>query len=154
MFGNRFPTDSDWSNKWEKRIKEFDPTFRRKSNDIVCSLHFAKASMKPVSRQLVDHALPIYFPNTKQDEPQTQKKLPMKASVETKCVKPVPDSTSSDSMCCIVGCRTKFDESDPRIHGFRYELFPNIFLSFIIILQEEWHLFDDRKIFRQYSFTW
>lgn len=115
----RFPTDADWADKWEKRIKDFDPNFRRKSNDIVCSLHFAKASMKPVSRQLVDHALPIYFPNTKQDEPQPQKTLSVKPITLTKCIKTVPDSTSSNSKCCINGCPTIFNESNSQIHGFR-----------------------------------
>lgn len=94
---NRYPTDKEWADKWEKRIKEFDPKYRRKSNDIVCSLHFAKTSMQPVTRQLCDHAVPIYFPQ--------------------KIAEPVPEATSSK--CLIVGCPTKFDGTNPNIKGFR-----------------------------------
>lgn len=73
--------------------------------------------MQPVSRQLVDHALPIYFPQKAPDSQRT--KIAETVSVQ-KIVKPVPDSTSADSKCCITGCPTKFDDTEPKIHGFRY----------------------------------
>ncbi|XP_055313503.1 uncharacterized protein LOC129574899 [Sitodiplosis mosellana] len=106
-----FPTDADWAHKWEMKIKDFDPRYRRKSNHIVCSLHFAKSSMQPISRQLVDHALPIYFPQ----KATTTQPLP-----QQKSTKPVPDSTSTESKCCITGCPTKFDDTDPKIAGFKF----------------------------------
>lgn len=124
---NRFPTDRDWADKWQMKIKEFDPNYRRKSNDIVCSLHFDKTSMKPVSRQLVDHALPINFPQKQNDTQKIQntpRTLPTKPEMATitavRVVKSVPDSTSHTSKCCIVGCPTKFDSSSPKILGYRY----------------------------------
>lgn len=124
LYHNRFPTDKDWADKWEQKIKENDPSYRRKSNDIVCSLHFAKSAMKPVSRQLVDHALPVSFPNAKPDFTRNgqspQRTICVKQPIESTYIKSVPDSTSSDSKCCVVGCQTKFNETNPKIHGFRY----------------------------------
>lgn len=111
---NRFPTDAAWAKKWEKEIKEFDPTYKRKSNDVVCSLHFAKSSMIPVSRQLVDHALPVHFPQKATDAHQS--KSSESVSVP-KSLLSVPKSMSSVSKCCITGCPTKFNDS-PKIHGF------------------------------------
>lgn len=130
---DRFPTDRDWANRWEKRIKDFDPSFRRKSNDIVCSLHFAKTSMEPTTRQLVDHALPIYFPQKINQSTENQRinppsnlKLPVKQleSVDRVviCKKSASDAKILNETCCIPGCCSKFDDSVPKIHGFKYGL--------------------------------
>lgn len=58
--------------------------------------------MQPVSRQLVDHALPIYFPQKAID---TQNRN--------------TNETIPDSKCCITGCPTKFDDMESKIHGFK-----------------------------------
>lgn len=80
--------------------------------------------MKPVSRQLVDHALPIYFPQKVIDSPQPQWKLTTKQTGqnEEKRMESVPDPSSSYENCCIVGCPTKFNDSMPKIHAFKYVL--------------------------------
>lgn len=122
---NRFPTDNEWAQKWERKIKEFDPSYRRKSNDIVCSLHFAKSSMISVSRQLVDHALPIYFPRNagapqptkKQDEPTVKRPEP---PTTRRSSQSVSNSSSDQSRCCIVECTTKFGGPDDDIQAIEY----------------------------------
>lgn len=84
--------------------------------------------MKPVSRQLVDHALPIYFPQKVIDSSQPQWKFPTQQAVgnEEKRMESVPDSTLVDENCCIVGCPTKFNDSVPKIHALKYVLFCSI----------------------------
>lgn len=116
MYENRFPTDADWANKWEKKIKDFDPKYRRKSNDIVCSLHFAKSSMQPITRQLVDHALPVYFPQKVNESHVEQNPDQL---VAQKSVKSISNSTPMLSKCCIVGCPTDFSNAENKINGFK-----------------------------------
>lgn len=117
---NRFPTDTEWAHKWEKKIKEFDPKYRRKSNDIVCSLHFAKTSMQPVSRQLIDHALPIYFPQKAVETEPTKKVQKVGKHAATDSLVTSDPMAAILSMCCINGCSTKFDDPDNAIPAFEY----------------------------------
>lgn len=137
IFWNRYPSDEEWAASWEKRIKDYDALYKRKEGDLLCSLHFAKASMDPVSRQLVDHALPVYFPRFNGGLPNQQRILPMKltavssTSITTtttattdgiKSSKLIPSHSISqtDSRCCINGCPTRFDETDSNIPGFKW----------------------------------
>lgn len=128
-FSNRYPSDEEWAASWERRIKDYDPLYKRKPNDLLCSLHFAKASMDPISRQLVDHALPVYFPRFNGISSQ-QRLLPMKLTAITsasttpstggiKSAKKIPSHSMAGTRCCINSCPTRFDESDPKIPGFK-----------------------------------
>ena len=129
------------------KIKDFDPKYKRRSNDIVCSLHFAKSSMQPVSRQLVDHALPIYFPQKAATLQRTKLPTEQPVSGQPKSTKlPVPDSTSVDSKCCIGGCPTKFDKTEPKIRGFKY-----VFVK--ILLHDEFFINCIRNKNTQISYT-
>lgn len=74
--------------------------------------------MQPVTRQLVDHAQPIYFPQ-KLSESQAEKKtqqLTFKKSVNSVVRKPL----SISSKCCIIGCPTDFNNAENKIQGFKY----------------------------------
>lgn len=96
----RFPKDTEWADKWEKKLKEFNPNYVRKVDDKICSLHFAKSSMNPTTRQLQDHAIPVNFPQ-------------LKEALQT--------NTNGNILatCCIDSCNTKFTV-DSKIHGFKY----------------------------------
>lgn len=96
----RFPKDTEWADKWEKKLKEFNPNYVRKVDDKICSLHFAKSSMNPANRQLQDHAIPVNFPQ-------------LKEAVQTN------SNNNNVTTCCINSCNTKFTV-DSKIHGFKY----------------------------------
>lgn len=96
----RFPKDAEWADKWEKKLKEFNPNYVRKLDDKICSLHFAKSSMNPATRQLQDHAIPVNFPQLKEALPK---------NFNSKIL----------ATCCINSCNTKF-AVDSKIRGFKY----------------------------------
>lgn len=106
----RFPTDADWASQWFKRIKEYDPEFKREKMSVVCSLHFAKSAMHPSTRQLVDHAIPVAFP-----PPPAQPTNNGNKAAPTG----LPAAHVSRIGCCVDGCSTTFD-SNIQIPGFRY----------------------------------
>lgn len=87
--------------------------------------------MMAVSRQLVDHALPIYFPQKTTTNSMPQQKT-QQTQKSQQSQKPQQPSSSRQHMngettiepvitkCCIDTCPTKFDNSEPKIHGFKY----------------------------------
>lgn len=67
--------------------------------------------MKPITRQLVDHAVPIYFPLSVKSK--TEPSVVKITQANLKAVHPISD------ICCINDCSTKFT-NDSKIIGFKY----------------------------------
>lgn len=86
----RYPTDEQWADSWEQRIKKHDPNYKREEKAVICSLHFAKSDIYPQDRKLVDNAQLVHFPPRNKEY----------------------------ARCCIVGCPTRFDELN-MVKGYR-----------------------------------
>ncbi|XP_031621665.1 uncharacterized protein LOC116339768 [Contarinia nasturtii] len=116
-----YPTDEEWAQKWENVIKKNDPTYQRKKQDIVCSLHFAKSSMQPVTRQLVDHSLPVFFPRKCTNPQITSKPEAKPTNTNANTVSHIEKTVNASlSKCCVDGCKTEFPNDNPKIKGFEF----------------------------------
>lgn len=73
--------------------------------------------MDPETRQLVDHALPVYFPRDNGMLNQ-QRLLPLKLTPAAAMDGP-KSAKPPGTYCCINGCQTQFDKSNLQIPGFK-----------------------------------